>query len=190
LRTGAAYTWQDVSTGRSVNFAGFGDSPSASYNAGTAQIFGDLGYRIDAARYAFEPFVNVAYVRQRTDSFAEDGGAAALHSPGDRSDVTFSTLGTRVSTTIKLGSTEGRLRGSLGWRHAFGDDAPVSSLTFQGGGSEFAVAGVPLARDAAVVEAGLDMSLSKSAVLGVNYSGQFAGSSNAQSVQATLKVMF
>jgi fibronectin-binding autotransporter adhesin len=190
LRTGAAYTWQDVSTGRSVNFAGFGDSPSASYNAGTAQIFGDLGYRIDAGRYAFEPFVNVAYVRQRTDSFTEDGGAAALHSPGDRSDVTFSTLGTRVSTTIKLGSMEGRLRGSLGWRHAFGDDAPVSSLTFQGGGSEFGVAGVPLARDAAVVEAGLDMSLSKSAVLGVNYSGQFAGSSNAQSVQATLKVMF
>jgi fibronectin-binding autotransporter adhesin len=190
LRTGAAYTWQDISTGRSVNFAGFNDQPSADYNAGTAQIFGDLGYRLDAGRYAFEPFVNVAYVKLRTDSFTEDGGAAALHSPGDRSDVTFSTVGARASTAIKLGSMEGTLRGSLGWRHAFGDDTPVSTLAFQGGGSQFGVAGVPLAGDAAVVDAGLDMNLTKNAVLGVSYSGQFAGSSNAQSVQATLKVLF
>lgn len=189
LRTGVAYTWQDVSTRRSVNFAGFSDHPSASYNAGTAQVFGDLGYHIDADRYALEPFVNVAYVKQRTDGFTEDGGAAALRSPGDRTDVTFSTLGSRVSTAIMLGSMEGTLRGSLGWRHAFGGGTPVSTLALQGG-TQFGVAGVPLAQDAAVVDAGLDMSLSKNASLGVSYSAQFAGRSKSQSVQATLKVMF
>ncbi|MBS9479101.1 autotransporter domain-containing protein, partial [Ancylobacter radicis] len=35
LRTGLAYTWQDISTNRSVAFTGYSDSLSADYNAGT-----------------------------------------------------------------------------------------------------------------------------------------------------------
>jgi fibronectin-binding autotransporter adhesin len=189
LRTGAAYTWQDISTSRSVNVGGFSDHLSGDYNAGLAQVYGDLGYRIDAGRFSYEPFVNVAYVNLDTDSFTEKGGAAALHSPGDSSDVTFSTLGMRGSAAITLGSMQGTLRGSLGWRHAFGDDTPVSTLRFQGG-QQFGAAGVPIAQDAAVLEAGVDMNITKSAVLGVSYGGQFAGSSIAQSVQATLRVRF
>jgi fibronectin-binding autotransporter adhesin len=189
LRTGAAYTWQDISTSRSVNIAGFSDSNGASYDAGMGQVFGDLGYRIDAGRFSYEPFANVAYVKLHTDSFTENGGAAALHSPGDNSDVTFSTLGMRASAAINLGGTEGTLRGSLGWRHAFGDTTPVSTLQFQGG-QQFGVAGVPIAQDAAVLDAGVDLNIAKNTVLGFSYGGQFAGSSNAQSVQATLKVRF
>jgi fibronectin-binding autotransporter adhesin len=189
LRTGATYTWQDISTSRSVNVGNFSDYPSGDYNARMAQVFGDLGYRIDAGRFSYEPFVNVAYVKLDTDSFTEDGGAAALHSPGDTTDVTFSTLGLRGSAAIELGSMQGTLRGSLGWRHAFGDDTPTSRLKFQGG-QQFGVAGVPIAQDAAVIDAGLDVNLTKNAVLGVSYGGQFAGSSTAQSVQATLRVRF
>jgi outer membrane autotransporter protein len=128
-------------------------------------------------------------VNLNTDSFTEKGAAAALHSPGDTSDVTFSTLGVRASTAVTLGSMQGTLRGSLGWRHAYGDSTPVSTLQFQGG-QPFSVAGVPIAQDAAVIDAGVDMHLTKNAVLGVSYGGQFAGSSNAQSVQATLRVQF
>jgi RecJ-like exonuclease len=43
-------------------FPGFSDDTSAKYNAHTAQVFGELGYRIDTNRVAFEPFVNLAYV--------------------------------------------------------------------------------------------------------------------------------
>jgi fibronectin-binding autotransporter adhesin len=189
LRTGVAYTWQDISTSRSVNVGGFSDHPSGDYSAGLAQVFGDLGYRIDAGRFSYEPFVNVAHVHLDTDSFTEQGGAAALHSRGDTSDVTFSTLGVRGSTAIALGSMQGTVRGSLGWRHAFGDDTPKSTLQFQGG-QQFGVAGVPIAQDAAVLDAGLDVNLTKNAVLGFSYGGQFAGSSIAQSVQASLRVRF
>ena len=48
------------------------------YDAGTAQVFGEVGYRIDTASASFEPFANVAYVNLHTDGFAETGGAAAL----------------------------------------------------------------------------------------------------------------
>jgi fibronectin-binding autotransporter adhesin len=189
LRTGAAYTWQDISTARASSFAGVSDTPQANYNAGTAQVFGDLGYRIDAGRFSYEPFVNVAYVNFNTDSFKERGSAAVLSSPGDTSEVIFSTMGLRGSAAINLGGKEGILSGSLGWRHASGDDKPVATVGFPGG-NQFGVAGVRVAQDAAVFNAGLDLKLSKNTLLGVSYDGQFSGSSTAQSVQATFKMMF
>ncbi|NSX04284.1 autotransporter-associated beta strand repeat-containing protein [Cupriavidus gilardii] len=189
LRTGAAYTWQDIGTSRSVNFAGFRDHARADYRAGMAQVFGDLGYRIDAGRYSYEPFVNVAHVNLDTRGFDEQGGAAALASPGNTSDVTFSTLGLRTTADISLGRLTGTLRGSLGWRHAFGDRTPMSTLALRGG-DQFGVAGVPIADDAAVVNAGLDIKVGKATTMGLSYSGQFAGNSRAQTVKASLKVLF
>ncbi len=37
-------------------------------------------------------------------------------------------------------------RGSLGWRHAFGDTAPTTTLAFAGG-SPFSIAGAPIAEE-------------------------------------------
>ncbi|RUZ89232.1 autotransporter outer membrane beta-barrel domain-containing protein, partial [Mesorhizobium sp. M7A.F.Ca.US.006.01.2.1] len=44
FRTGAAYSWSSLSTKRSVAFNGFTDGLSADYDAGTAQVFGELAY--------------------------------------------------------------------------------------------------------------------------------------------------
>ncbi|MBY4897138.1 autotransporter-associated beta strand repeat-containing protein [Cupriavidus sp. AU9028] len=189
LRAGAAYTWQDISTSRSVAFANFRDHASGDYHAGMAQVFGDLGYRIDAGRVSYEPFVSVAHVNLDTKGFNERGGASALNGQGDTSNVTFSTLGLRSTADIQLGSLAGTLRGSLGWRHAFGDRTPVSTVGLRGGDS-FGVAGVPIAQDAAVIEAGLDVKVGKATTLGVSYSGQFAGDSRSQTVKGMLKVLF
>jgi uncharacterized protein with beta-barrel porin domain len=46
-------------------------------------------------------------------------------------------------------------RGMAGWRHAFGDVTPSSTVSFAGSDT-FTVTGVPIAKDAGVVEAGLD----------------------------------
>jgi uncharacterized protein with beta-barrel porin domain len=50
-------------------------------------------------------------------------------------------------------------RGTLQWQHAFGDVTPVTGLAFQGTGRSFTTAGIPIARDAALVEAGLRLAL-------------------------------
>ncbi|KAA0182580.1 autotransporter domain-containing protein, partial [Cupriavidus gilardii] len=189
LRAGAAYTWQDISTSRTVGFAGFRDHAKADYHAGMAQVFGDLGYRIDAGRYAYEPFASVAHVNLDTRGFSEQGGSAALTSPGNVSNVTFTTLGLRSTSDIELGNMVGTLRGSIGWRHAFGDRTPVSTMAFRGG-DQFGVAGVPIGQDAAVVSLGLDIKVGKSTTLGVSYNGQFANGSRSQTVNGTLKVLY
>ena len=189
LRSGLAFTWHDLSTTRTVAFAGFGDMLRARYGARTFQAFGEAGYRIDAFGAAFEPFVNLAHVSLATDAFSETGGAAALTGDGRTTSTTFTTLGLRASATFMLGGVGTTARGTLGWRHAFGAVLPLSTNAFAGGAG-FTVAGVPIARDAAVVEAGLDFALSPAATLGLGYTGQIAGGAQQHGFKGSLAVRF
>ncbi|MBN8941336.1 MAG: autotransporter domain-containing protein [Rhizobiales bacterium] len=190
FRSGAAYAWHDVSTSRTVVFPGFGDHLKATYDAGTAQVFGELGYGIRAGAFGFEPFANLAYVHLHTNRFAERGGTAALTSPGTATDATFTTLGLRVSTTFEVNGASLTAKGTLGWRHAFGDVRPLSAMRFAGGGAAFTIGGVPITRDAAVVEAGLDYAVTPNAALGVSYNAQYGFGLSDQSVRANFNIRF
>ncbi|HWK94081.1 MAG TPA: autotransporter domain-containing protein [Pseudolabrys sp.] len=189
FRTGAAYTWHRISTSRSVSFSGFTDSLSGGYDASTAQAFGELGYGLRFGKAAYEPFVNLAYVNFRSDGFTENGGAAALTSASATTDTTFTTFGLRAATDFMLGNKLATARGMLGWRHAFGATTPMNTFSFAGS-SSFAISGVPIARDAAVIEAGFDVSLSRAAQFGVTYGGQFSNSFFDQTLKADLTVRF
>ncbi|KAB2680897.1 autotransporter domain-containing protein [Brucella pseudintermedia] len=190
FRSGAAYTWHDISTSRSVAFPGFSESLKGDYNAGTAQVFGELAYGFSVGAARFEPFANLAYVNLHTDGFRETGGAAALTSGSSSTDTTFTTLGLRGSTTLDLNGGSVTAKGMLGWRHAFDDVTPNSVLRFAGGGNAFTIAGVPVARNAAVVEAGLDFALTPNTVLGVAYGGQFGSGIVDQSFKASFSAKF
>ncbi|SFO63893.1 outer membrane autotransporter barrel domain-containing protein, partial [Mesorhizobium sp. NFR06] len=189
FRTGAAYSWSSLSTHRSVAFNGFTDALSADYDAGTAQVFGELAYKADAARFKFEPFANLAYVSVHSDGFTEQGGVAALTSAGSSTNATFTTLGLRASTDVALGGISATARGTLGWRHAFGDVTPTSAFAFAGGDA-FTIAGVPVARDSAVIEAGFDLNMSANATLGLSYAGQFGAHAADNGAKANLSVKF
>jgi outer membrane autotransporter protein len=180
LRFGGAHSWHAISTARTVAFPGFADALSASYGAATTQIFAEAGYEIETARARFEPFAGVAYVHQRSNGFTETGGAAALISPSSAIGTVFSTLGIRAETDFRMGGLAARVHGSLGWRHAFGASALSSSFSFAGG-SSFNISGVPIARDAAVIEAGLSVDISRNTSLGVAYSGQIGSGSTRSS---------
>ncbi|MBS9478669.1 autotransporter outer membrane beta-barrel domain-containing protein, partial [Ancylobacter radicis] len=189
LRTGLAYTWQDISTNRSVAFTGYSDSLSAGYTAGTVQAFGELGYRFDAAGIAFEPFANLSYVSLDQDGYTEEGGAAALTGDSQTMDTTFTTLGLRLAKEIAFGSTAATLRGAIGWRHAFGDIDPTVTQAFAGSDA-FTITGAPIAEDAAVLEAGLDVLISATSTLGIAYTGQYGDGVTENGFNARLTVRF
>lgn len=182
VRTGAAYTWHDIAMSRSVVVEGFRDNSSADYHAATTQAFGELGYRLDVDRLALEPFANLAYVNFQTSGLAERGGPTALTIASSNSDTTFTTMGVRASTTFMLGHVNATARGTLGWRHAFGNVTSLASVAIAGSNA-FSVSGVPIAREAAVIEAGLDFGLSPSATIGITYGGQFGTNTSDQSVR-------
>lgn len=190
FRTGAAYTWHDIETQRSVSMSGFSDELNGAYNAGTFQAFGELGYGFELGNGTrLEPFANLAHVSLHTDSFGETGGAAALSGAGGDTDVTFTTLGVRVEHAVALGTIDATLRGMVGWRHALGDTTPQSTHAFSAGDA-FTIAGVPIAEDAAVIEAGLDLNFTPEATFSLSYSGQIAESVQDHGFKASLAVKF
>jgi len=190
IRTGIAYSWQDIHTTRVIAFPGFGETARAGYNGGTFQAFGELGYGFDLGRTKFEPYANVAYARARTNGFSETGGDARLAGARAASDVTFTTLGLRTSTGFDLGGARTTLRVGAGWRHAFGDAAPLTAMRYRAGGNAFPVAGLPLISDAALVDAGLDIAVSGRTSIGVSYGGQFGKRLSDQTARANLTFKF
>ncbi len=176
---GLAYTWHDIRSKRNINAAGQRQDLKADYNASTGQIFTEVGYAMPLNdRITLEPFVGADFSDLRTRGFSESGGDAALSGRSNSNKVGTTTLGLHAQTTFDLGQNAGRLRGTLGWRHAYGDVNPETTMSFDGS-QPFNVAGTPLARDAAVAVLGVDLAMSKNATLGLAYSGQF-GDGNKQ----------
>ncbi len=192
LRSGLAYSWHNVEMSRTVAFAGFNDRLAADYDAGTFQIFGEAGYKINTSeRSLIEPYANLAYVRVHSDGFDEKGlNGAALSVRSSTMDTTLSTLGMRVSAGFELGGFVSTARADFGWRHAYGDVIPAVTAGFFDTSSSFTSFGTSIARDTALIETGFDMQLSPATMLGLSYQGQFGSGLTQNSVNANLRVKF
>ena len=114
---------------------------------------------------------------------------AALTARANTMEDTFTTLGVRPATEFAIGSFALEAQGMLGWRHTFGDVTPGAIVSFAGGNA-FTVEGAPIARDAAVIEAGLRANISGRAALGLTYGGQFSGRETDNGLTGTLAVSF
>jgi outer membrane autotransporter protein len=189
LRLGGSYSWSGVTSDRAVLIGNFRDALRATYNGGTTQVFGELGYGMAMDGMMFEPFANLTYVGLHTEGFTEAGGAAALTVRANTTENMIATLGVRPSLDVDLGGFGGTLRGLAGWRHTFGSVTPDAQVSFAGG-NVFGVSGVSIARDAAALEAGFDVGLADQVSLGLTYGGQFSGKSTDQTARGTLRVSF
>ncbi|QUS40503.1 autotransporter domain-containing protein [Tardiphaga alba] len=188
LRSGMSYTWYDNRSQRSITF--LGQRADGHYKAGSFQAFGELGYRIDvSSAIALEPYVNASHVRLNTDAFQETGSIAALTVQEQNASTTYTTLGSRASTMFELAGFQTTARGGIGWRHAFGDIVPVSTVAFANS-SSFTVSGLPIDQNVAVIEAGLDFRMLPSGTLGISYNGQYGARGSENGVNARLRVQF
>ncbi|MCW4590343.1 autotransporter domain-containing protein [Gluconacetobacter entanii] len=191
LRIGATYSWNMLGMNRQVAFSGYSARESSAYMGGTAQGFGDLGYRFDAGPVALEPFANVAYVNLHTDGFHEHGGSAALVGRAIDTGTTYSTFGLRMSSNLRAGAVTLVPNASFAYRHAFGELTPTTREYFaHGGGTTFDIAGVPLSENAAVLDAGLKAVMSNRIDVGVSYIGQYGERSTDSGIRGKFRLKF
>ncbi len=185
---GLAYTWHDIETTRRVS--SLGQTLKADYSAHTAQLFAEVGYAIGQYdKVGFEPFAGVSLGQQRTGSFQEHGGFAALQGRSSTDDLASTTLGVRVHSDFQLAGKEGRLRATVGWRHAFGDVTAKKTMAFEGS-QNFTVAGTPLARNTAVLGLESDVALSRTAALVLGYQGEMGSGQRDHSASVKLRWAF
>jgi outer membrane autotransporter protein len=190
LRAGVGHTFHKYSTSRNVDIEGLSDHLSADYDANTTQVYTEGSYQAQVGQTNIEPFVNMAYVNHQTDGFTESGGIARLSGGDDRTDMFYSTVGTRVSTNIKLDNNSTlKTWGMLGWRHAYNSVTPDMGLNFQNEGS-FTVRGTPIARDAAAIEFGMEAAVTPMVKIGLMYNGQFGDKVSDNGVKAYLNWIF
>jgi outer membrane autotransporter protein len=175
VRTGASYSFDSIDTSRAIVFPGFSDQTKASFHGNVGQVFGEISYGMTLGHVAVEPLAGLAYVHVHDGSFLESGGAAALSGFSTHENIGYSFLGFRAATVLPLANGTALVpRASVQWQHAFGDVTPVAGLAFQGTGTAFSVAGVPIARNAALIETGFDWRFSPQAKLGAYYQGELA----------------
>jgi outer membrane autotransporter protein len=191
FRSGAVLAWHTIGTSRSIAFPGFSEQASARYSAVEGQVFGEIGYGMSFGDIAVEPFAGLAWVYLNTESFNETGGLGALGASSTENDVNYSTLGARWASTYLMQNGMIFLpRASLAWQHAFGTVTPSALLTFQNTGVPFGILGAPIARDAALVEAGGDLQLGPQTKVGIAYFGQLASNARDHSVKANFSWRF
>ncbi|MBZ3691528.1 autotransporter domain-containing protein [Phyllobacterium calauticae] len=191
LSLGTVLAHHEIDTRRTVAFGSLAETDTAGYSANTVQIFGEAAYRIETPYAALEPFAAAAHTHLKTAGFSETGGIAALSAPSSTTDLTTTTLGLRASRAFTLGNAASlTARGMVGWRHAYGDVTPQAQLAFASGGESFDVSGLPIAADAALVEAGLAYNIGRTTTLGLTYTGQFSSGVNDNTVKADLTVRF
>jgi outer membrane autotransporter protein len=173
LRLGAVYGSHDGSTKRHVAYNGFSDRLKGRYDANTQQVFGQIGYTLDAGHFAIEPYVQLGYQRYQRDHYAEKGGDAALQFDARAQDHYHSDLGLRLARPFPLDQGM-RLTPhlNLGWKHLYGEVRGRSHQRLANAGTTYTVEGIELDRDSLLLEAGLDLTVSPRHTLGVSYNGE------------------
>ncbi|EOV6157991.1 autotransporter domain-containing protein [Enterobacter ludwigii] len=186
LRGALGYTWHKIEGERNVDFSGFSDRLKSDYDANSLLAFTEAGYRFGQPAMNVEPFINLSWIRLHTDSFREDGGAAALSVRNETMNTFYSTLGMRGVTELPKNVN---LYGSLGWQHAYGDKNTSSRMAFAGSDA-FITQGQAVDEDVMVGDIGVSVQLSRAATLNVGYQGQLGQDTRINSVNANLRWSF
>ena len=188
LVLGASYTRHLLSSTRLVTVPS-AQTLTASYQAGTTQLFAELSDDIDMGSVTLTPFGSLAYVSVASDGITETGGSAALTTAADSAMAMLTTLGLRGSSSFVLGETMlAKVTAGVGWQHAFASTPDVANQFI--GGTPFTVSGLPIAADALNLEAGLDIDASDSLSLGFVYDGQIAASGQSHKLTASFTGKF
>lgn len=190
LRFGTTYVHQDIDSTRTARFAGLSERLEAGYSADAVQTYGEIAHAFTAGDMEIEPFANLSLTWQRSEGFAETGGAAALTVTGAESTQAETLIGLRAAKHLDLLGHPARLRGMLGWNHAFEaeGDGPLFSFA---GSSAFSLDGVDTAGDSLAVEAGLDIAAAgNGTTVGLTYGGNFSADAQSHLVKLTLSHQF
>ncbi|KZL13464.1 autotransporter domain-containing protein [Pseudovibrio sp. Ad26] len=189
LRGGVAGTWYNIATDRDVSLFPE-ETLSSDQFAGSVQVFGELGYTLESTYGNLQPFAGVAYAYLSGPGFNETGGAAALKANGQSNSLTFLTLGTRGEFDLSnylYGDTS--FVGLAAWQYSSADTLDYTQ-SFIDSGNPFTVASVPIARNVALIETGLQSNLSDHIQLNINYYGLLADQAVDHGANARLFVQY
>lgn len=197
--TGAAGNWRtkgivtyeryDLSSRRPVEFDT--QTARADYNADHVEALGELSYvQQVGTNTAVEPYVSAGVSWVQVDGFTEKvNGNNYLNADQQEETWPYTLIGMRLMGAMNVGSVLVNPMLDLGWRHVFGDTDP--DLVYEGlDGESFAVAGMPIAEDSLVVQAGFDAAFTSGWRTSLKYKGDIAQSTQQHTLTGGVALPF
>ncbi len=184
---GAAYSYHDIDSERSLNHPLLGQKLEADYKAHTFQGVGDIGFSFFVNRLEIEPYLRLGVHSVRTRGFREHGGDAALDADGETTTNVSQTFGVR--TTLPL-TERVSVQAGAGWLHTYGTKESRNHYRFTSGGDGFTIHGVSVPRNAAKLQLGVDINLTSRADLYVGYDGYLGSGTGNHAGRVALQLNF
>jgi T5SS/PEP-CTERM-associated repeat protein/autotransporter-associated beta strand protein len=174
---GLAYTFQDVTTNRTVTVSG-SDELEAKFDANTFGGRIEGGYRYATPFAAITPYGAVQVTDINLPGYEEHAtsgsSAFALDYESNHTTITRTELGARFDRTLMLDDALMTLRGRLAWAHDEGNDSVVSATFLSLPGSAFTVNGAEPSKNLALVSAGAEMKWLNDVSIVGTFEGEFS----------------
>ncbi|WP_207462140.1 autotransporter outer membrane beta-barrel domain-containing protein [Azospirillum sp. SYSU D00513] len=176
-------------TSRTPTFGGFGwrADGTADGNDWSAEIGG--GHRFNFGATWVEPRASLRWERVQRDGFTESGASPwSLGIGAETVTALRSSFGVRISTVMRAGTLTLEPNAQLAWEHDFRDVAAGGTHGFVG--TAFRVQGAEPGRDAAVIGAGVNVTISDTLKASVSYTGELRKGETAHTATAGLRLSF
>jgi autotransporter-associated beta strand protein len=174
---GLSYTYQDVTTNRTVTVSG-SDELEAKFDANTFGGRIEGGYRYATPFVGITPYAALQVTQINLPGYEESAisgsNAFALDHESNATTITRTELGARFDRAFKLDDALLTLRSRIAWAHDEGNDSAVSASFLSLPGSAFTVNGAVPSKDLALVSAGAEMKwLNDISIVGT-FEGEFS----------------
>jgi outer membrane autotransporter protein len=159
----ARYGYNQYETTRRVAFGTLARTATGDGDGYDVQLYAEGAYAFPTPWLTIQPIAALQYLRLYQGAVTEEGADSLnLAMDSHTSDYLRLLLGPRLSRVVPVGTGTLTVEARALWSHELGDTTPAVTGRFAGvpAGGSFTVQGVPLARNGAVVGAGLMASLS------------------------------
>jgi subtilase-type serine protease len=150
----------------------------------------EAGYGIDLGWSTIEPTAGLRYTYLRQDGFSETGaGSIGLTTRSQTAQSLLGSVGLRLKRSFAFGANQMTIEARSRWQHEFLDDRMVLDASFIGAPTaNFVVQGPRIARDSAVLGAGLSLQAGRRLTLFADYEVRLNSDVTAHTATAGLRL--
>lgn len=185
--------WHRIDSRRHVTAGPLHNVLNATYTGRSLQAMLEIAPALRAAG----PFLRHAWVRLQAPAFQESGGPAAHGVEAASSTMNATTLGWRWRHERQFHGRPLWLDAEAGWRHVMGNTRVESTQRFGTGPNalgpmsrRFTSDGLPLTRNAALLNVGLTAAPARNVEISARYSGLYGGGMRSHAAWAQLRWAF
>jgi outer membrane autotransporter protein len=160
----ATFGYSAYDTTRHISFSSIDRSAIASFNGNNFSFYAETGRNFRGRFVHLQPYAALEYIQVQQDRLVESGADSLdLSVNGINSDAFRGLVGSRVMSYLR--TRTGRLvslEGRAAWRHEFLSESRILDASLVGqSATPFAVAGLNVDRDAAILGCGLTTNLTR-----------------------------